>query len=404
MDLISGQPFWLFKNGILHSYETMDEDLKTDVVIMGGGITGALTAWHLVNAGFEVIVVEKRHIGMGSTSASTALLQYEIDTMLTDLIQMIGEKKAVRSYLACVEAIYKVQEIVKALRQPLGFGLKKSLYYASVNKDLPALESEFEARRKAGIKVDWWDREMLRDKFPDLKKNGAILSHDGAQVDPYQLTHAIFQKLIKEKKAKVFDAVKVTEMQTNARGVKVQLENGRHISAKKLVVASGYESQNYLTKQVVRLHSTYAIISKPIEKSGELWHQNAMLWESARPYLYLRATEENRVLIGGKDEMFKSAVKRDKLLARKSKELEKQARKMFPELNFIKDFEWCGTFAETHDGLPFIGQVDEWDNTYFLLGFGGNGILFSVIGAEIITDLLQRKKNSDAEIFSFERL
>src|SRR5690606_35739847 len=124
MDLISGQPFWLFKNGILHSYETMDEDLKTDVVIMGGGITGALTAWHLVNAGFEVIVVEKRHIGMGSTSASTALLQYEIDTMLTDLIQMIGEKKAVRSYLACVEAIYKVQEIVKALRQPLGFGLK----------------------------------------------------------------------------------------------------------------------------------------------------------------------------------------------------------------------------------------------------------------------------------------
>lgn len=404
MDLVSGQPFWFYKNGFVTSYEAVEKDLKAEVVIMGGGITGAIVAWHLSNAGFDVVVVEKRHIGMGSTSASTALLQYEIDTMLTDLIPLIGEKKAVASYLACVEAIYKVQKIAKSLATPVDFALKKSLYYASVKKDISSLKKEFKARKDIGIDVEWWDKDSLKAKFPGLKKSGAIWSNDAAQMDPYRFTHAVFEEIAKKNAVRIFDTVAVTKMATNRSGVKLKLDNGSIISAKKLIVASGYESQNYLSKTVIRLHSTYAIVSKPMDRGGELWHQNALLWESARPYLYLRTTNDQRVMIGGKDEMFKSAVKRDKLFNAKSRGLQKQADKMFPELNFIKDYEWCGTFAETHDGLPFIGKVKEWDNTYFILGFGGNGILFSIIGAQIIDDLLHGKRNPMAEIFSFDRI
>lgn len=67
-----------------------------------------------------------------------------------------------------------------------------------------------------------------------------------------------------------------------------------------------------------------AIVSKPMPEKKELWYGNALLWESARPYLYLRTTEDHRVLIGGKDEMFQSAIKRDKLLNRKSRELKRR--------------------------------------------------------------------------------
>jgi glycine/D-amino acid oxidase-like deaminating enzyme len=403
MDLLSGQPYWFFKNGVLSSFPALSEHMQTDVAIMGGGITGALLAWTLTEAGIPVIVIEKRHIALGSTSGSTALLQYEIDTPLTELIKLVGKKDAVRSYKLCVEAIYKVQEIVKSLGKDVNFSLKDSVYYASKKDDLPDLKMEFQERKAQGIDVEWWEQDELRSYFPALKKSAAILSHDAAQLDPYKMAHVLLNASI-AKGAKVYDTVKVDVINHPKKGVTLHLDNGSQIQAGKLIIASGYESQDYISKKVTRLHSTYAIVSKPIIQDRPLWYKNALLWESARPYLYLRTTEDNRILIGGKDEMFQSARKRDKLLYSKSKQLAAAAMKMFPDLPFAIDYEWCGTFAETADGLPFIGSVSEHPNTYFALGFGGNGILFSVIAADIIRDAITGRKNTDALIFRFDRV
>ena len=96
--------------------------------------------------------------------------------------------------------------------------------------------------------------------------------------------------------------------------------------------------------------------------------------------------------------------KRDKLIAAKTKKLTTDFQKIFPHINFIPEFSWTGTFGSTKDGLPFIGPYKKLPNSYFALGFGGNGITFSLIAAEIIASLLNGKKNPDAAIFSFERM
>ena len=103
MDLRSHSPYWLLKNGLMTNYPSLSSDHRTDIAIMGAGISGALVAWHLCRAGFDVTVVDKRHVGMGSTAASTALLQYEIDTPLYRLISIAGERQAIRSYQLCAE-------------------------------------------------------------------------------------------------------------------------------------------------------------------------------------------------------------------------------------------------------------------------------------------------------------
>ncbi|HJU46442.1 MAG TPA: FAD-dependent oxidoreductase, partial [Chitinophagaceae bacterium] len=87
MDLRSDYPFWLLDQGIIRSYPSLADDIHADIIIMGAGISGALAAWYLCHAGFKVVIVDKRHVGMGSTAASTALLQYEIDTPLAELIE-----------------------------------------------------------------------------------------------------------------------------------------------------------------------------------------------------------------------------------------------------------------------------------------------------------------------------
>lgn len=78
--------------------------------------------------------------------------------------------------------------------------------------------------------------------------------------------------------------------------------------------------------------------------------------------------------------------------------------KGFPAINFITEFSCTGTFGSTKDGLPFIGTYKKLPNSYFALGFGGNGITFSLIAAEIIADMVTGNKNRDVNIFSIERV
>jgi glycine/D-amino acid oxidase-like deaminating enzyme len=118
----------------------------------------------------------------------------------------------------------------------------------------------------------------------------------------------------------------------------------------------------------------------------------------------MRSTKDNRILIGGRDEKYYNPNRRDKLIAKKSKQLVRDFQKLFPSVEFKSEFSWTGTFGSTIDGLPFIGPYSASPRTYYALGFGGNGITFSVIAADMILDMLLGKKNDDAAIFSFDRV
>lgn len=91
MNLHSTSPYWLLRHGIINSYPSLNADLKIGIIIIGAGISGALVANQLCKAGYNVVIVDRRHAGMGSTAVSTSLLQYEIDKPLHQLIGL--EKK-----------------------------------------------------------------------------------------------------------------------------------------------------------------------------------------------------------------------------------------------------------------------------------------------------------------------
>ncbi|MER0441660.1 FAD-dependent oxidoreductase [Emticicia sp. W12TSBA100-4] len=400
MDLRTEEPFWLMRSGIIQSFPSIKKSANTEVVILGGGITGSLIAFYLAKAGISAILIDKRKIGMGSTCASTALLQYEIDTPLQELQGYVGFENAARSYQLCIEAITKIEKIVKELNVEVGFSKRRSFYYASNKSDAKELPKEYELRKQVGIDLEYWEEEEIKNKF-GFSASAALMSKDGAQIDAYSFTHHLLDYAQKNG-VKVFDDSEVTEIIHHKNSVELTTKYGLKIDAKKLIIASGYESQQFLSKKIVQFNSSFAIVSEPFEQK-ELWLDNCLIWETARPYLYLRTTDDNRVLIGGKDEEFYNPQKRDALNDKKAMQLEKEFNKLFPDLLFRTDFKWAGTFAETKDGLPYIGAVDERPNTYFAMGFGGNGIVFSLLAAEIIRDELTGKQNNDAKIFGFDR-
>ena len=401
MDLRTESPFWLMRSGIVRSYPSIKQSYTTDVAIMGGGITGALIAFHLNKAGIPAILVDKRKIGMGSTCASTCLLQYEIDTPLGKLAEMVGKRKAEQSYLMCIEAIDKIHQITKSLKTDVGFSFKKSFYYASGNKDVEEINSEYALRKEIGIALELLTNDDIKQLFPFAAPAG-LLSEAGAQIDAYCFTHELLEESIKNG-LDVFDSTEVTDINYNKTGVELKTSYGEIIKARKLIIACGYESQTYVPKKVVDFNSSFAIVSEPIDMKRDFWHENCLIWETARPYLYIRTTDDGRILVGGKDEPFYNPEKRDLMTVNKGRLLRNAFIKKFPDIDFRTDFCWAGTFAETKDGLPYIGTITGQPHTYYALGFGGNGIVFSLIAAEMIRDNLTGKKHEGDDIFKFTR-
>jgi len=400
MNLYEQYPYWLIKNGLVTAYPSLKNDIHIDVAIMGAGISAALTAWQLRNSGLSVAVFDKNHAGMGSTAASTAFLQYEIDTPLSQLKNYMGEVDAVKSYKLCREAIYDIGNLCKSFKPAFDFHLKPSLQYASFKTHLADLKTEFDLRKKHGFKVEWLEKAEIIKTF-GFDAPGAIYSKDGGEVDAYLLTHALL-KSFREAGHKVYNNTPVNHIEHTRQGVTLHTGNNLTIKAKKLVIACGYESLNYVPKKIAEINSTYAMVSEPIPDEF-FWYKNSLIWETATPYMYFRVVSENRILIGGRDDPFHHPHIPPSVISKKTEMLRHAFLKKMPHIPLVPDFKWAGAFASTKDGLPYIGTIPEHPNTYFALGFGGNGITFSVIAAGIIHDLILNKKNENAAIFRFNR-
>lgn len=400
MDLHSGLPFWLVKSGLPYNYHPLQKNTKADVVILGGGISGALMAHSLTEAGIDCIVLDARTIGLGSTVASTALLQYELDVPLTELKEKVGMANASRAYHLCKESIDSLAIISEKLNAD-NFQKRDSVYFAAVKKDEKFLKEEYALRKEQGFKVRYLDAVELKANY-GFDAPGAIVSRHGAEVNAYLFTHQLLQNCI-AKGVQVFDRTGAVKIKHEKSGVRLTTGDGFIVNAKKLVYATGFESTNYISQKVADLHATYAIISENLTEDINFWKDEALLWNTADPYLYMRTTADKRIICGGRDEKFYNPVKRDKLIKSKTRQLAKDFQKLFPGIPFKAEFSWAGVFAATKDGLPYIDTYKKLPNSYFALGFGGNGITFSQIAAEIITDFIKGKENKDASIFSFDR-
>lgn len=401
MKLKSNEPFWLVKNGTPYTYPSLRKDLQTDILIIGAGITGSLIAHRCMSLGFKTVLMDRRDVCNGSTSATTSMLQYEVDTQLQDLIELIGKDGAVKSYKACSDAIDQLEKLCKEIKSTCGFKKKQSLYYAAWKKDVEKLEKEYGTRRSNGFAVKWCSANEIKNTFGIDDSYGGILSKQGASMDAYTFAQDLIQYNAK-RGLEVYDKTDVSKVNYKSTGITAKTEHGNTIRAKKIIYCNGFESVEIIKDKFVDLLSTYAIVSEKIDHISQELNQT-LIWNTANPYLYMRTTDDNRILIGGEDEEFVDAKKRDELLNKKADKLEKQFQKLMPKVPFHTDYSWAGTFGSTKDGLPYIGAHPNFPSAYFVLGFGGNGITFSVSGMDMVESWLRKEEHPLAEYFKFRR-
>ncbi|MDO8544688.1 MAG: FAD-dependent oxidoreductase [Opitutaceae bacterium] len=402
LDLHTGKPLWLEHTPAPLRRRRLRRDLTCDVAVVGAGITGALVAHQLLAAGLRVVMLEKSDAGHGSTAASTGLLLYQPDSSIAEITRRHGRHAARRVYQLGRKAIQELGALARELDPACGWNARRTLYLASDQHHAAFLRAEEQRTRAIGFPVQRLSGRTLRKRYA-LEFPAALFAPGSAQVHAFAFARAVLRDCLRDRRFQLFQQTRVRSIRENQISVTLTTAEGRRVRARQVVIAAGYESGRFVKSKLVQLHSTYAIASKPFPPAA-LEPLRCLMWETARPYFYLRTTADHRIVFGGEDEPFANASRRDRKRKQKTRRLEARLAALFPQLAFRAEYAWAGTFAETTDGLPCIGAATPGSRVLFALGYGGNGITFSQIAARLLRDACTGKDNPDAALFAFDRL
>lgn len=397
-DLRTGTPVWSLNP--THAVPTAGKLPKSaDVLVIGAGVSGALAADALVAAGLQVVIIDRRTPGAGSTAASTALLQFELDLPLSKLREDIGDAAAARAWRRSQQSVEILAARVRTLNISCDFRRRQALYLSGNVLSPTALETEAHLRRIAGLPSRFLPAATVKSMF-GISGRAGILSDGAAEVNPARLTAGLLRSVIR-RGAKVVAPVTVADVSPGEKSVTVHLEDGRALTAGHVVFATGYELAKGVPRRGHSITSTWSIATRP--QPEKLWPGRALIWEAADPYLYIRTTVDGRVICGGEDAEFDDEETRDRLLPKKAAKLAAKLAALIPGIDTTPELAWAGSFGDSKTGLPTIGPVPRMNRCHAILGFGGNGITFSAMAAEIISRSLQGLDDPDSDLFAFDR-
>jgi glycine/D-amino acid oxidase-like deaminating enzyme len=397
-NLRTGTPFWVKTPNSTAKADRHLPQKAFDTIIVGAGISGALTAEVLTRMGKSVLIVDRRPPVRGSTSASTAMIQHEIDVPLTQLQQKIGENTASAAWLRSAQAVRDLTDLSAALGLNCQMHQKSALYLAGDAMGAKALAREAAARNTIGIKAEYLSHTTLSERF-GLDRPAAILSDISASANPAQLTAGLLRTVL-TRNARIASPVEITDMAELASGVALATRQGEVLVAEHAVFCTGYEYLPQMETPSHRITSTWALASKPLRNLPS-WLRDTLVWEAADPYLYLRSDDYGRLIAGGEDEQAQNSNDDPAKLAAKATRIVQKLQNLIGVTVDKPDYVWSAPFGVTTDGLPIIDRVPGYDRIFTAMGFGGNGITFAMIASQNIAAAIAGKPVRDAEIFRY---
>ena len=400
LDLRSGRTIWERAAPPPSPADRLTGSIKADVVIVGSGITGSFIAERLTRAGRNVVVLDRNAPQTASTAASTALLLWELDAPMLKLEDRLGFEACAAVYRHSVDSVRGIAALVAHLGVSCGFAPRKSLYLAGNALDAADLREELRLRERAGIRGALLQAAELVATY-GLRGDAALVHGGSAEADPMALARGLMRAAVR-RGARVYSPVQVVAYDGSALSATVTTSEGFSIEAELLVLANGYEMPPFVQSNVSRVGSTWALATKP-QQMDVLWPDRALLWQASEPYLYMRTTARDEIIIGGEDEWCADAEERDRQIPAKVECLLEKLKALLPDAQLEVETAWAGFFSQTDDGLPLIGPVPSLPRCYAAFGYGGNGITFSALAASMIGAFVETGRHPLHEIVAIDR-
>ena len=385
----ASRPYWL-DPPVEAAFPPLAEDIETEILVIGGGITGVTTAWLLAREGRHVTLVERETIGARDSGHTTAHLTYMTDTRLSELIATFSRKQAQLAWQAGKEAMVLIRDAVESLSIDCGLGLVPGYLAAAEEADQSlegvSLRQEADLIRELGFDVGI-------DGVNPITGSTAIRFPDQMKFHPLKYLHALARDAVNHG-ARIFENTEVDGFEDEPRRVRAA---GHDLRYRKVVIATHVPLQGsantlgaafFQTK--LSLYSSYAVPARiPAAQVKEL------IWsDTADPFRYLRMEklgDSGLAIFGGEDH--KTGQEAD--TAARFTRLEQWLARWLPEA--VVTHRWSGQVVETVDGLPFIGESAE--NQFIATGFSGNGYTFGTAAAIMARDWVKGIDHPWTDVF-----
>jgi glycine/D-amino acid oxidase-like deaminating enzyme len=388
---VKEQPAW--KNfSERQEFPTLKKDERADVLIVGGGLAGIITAYMLNKEGKDVAVLEKEKVGSGATEYTTAFITQDIDTDLVDLVKMYGEDRARMVWESHGKAIDLIEDIVKAEKIDCEFMRCPSFVYTISEDGIEGLEKEVETANKLGFGHVSLSRENFK-----FKNYGAMETKNQAKFHPLKFLYRLAE-IVAERGVRVYEGSEAVSIEKHGEW-KVTDANGCSVIAHDLIVATYFPFNNpkptYFKKG---MYVSYAFEAKL--PKGQI--TEGLFWDDDNPYNYFRIDslggQFDRMVIGGQDH--RKEVKMDP--EKNYKALEDYMKEVFASVDYEIIRKWDGPILEPSDGLALIGET--YPQQYVATAFSGNGMTYSGVAGMLLTDLIMKKNNPWAKIYDPRRV
>ncbi len=323
---------------------------------------------------------------------------------MRDLGKRYGAAKASRIWQLSADAARDFVRTIRRLDHDCDLSRQDSVYYSQDGESVPELRREYEHRCRNGFKGDWLSAGALR-RLTGIAGRGAIRTRNNALFNPFEACLGLL-KAATSAGALIFERSPVLRIDHTRHRVDVVTARGT-INAAQVVIATGYATKGFqpLVGRFQLTH-TYVLATRPLTgvERRDLGLGDVMLWDTARPYHYVRWTADGRLLLGGADHPLVAGARRVTAFARGTRELRAYYDALMPALADVAiEYAWEGLFANTPDSLPYIGPHARYPRHQFALGYGGNGMTFGFLAARLLLERWQGLESRDHALFAFNR-
>ncbi|WP_413290392.1 FAD-dependent oxidoreductase [Bdellovibrio sp. HCB337] len=377
-------------------FPRLNSDIKTDVCVIGSGISGLTTAYLLLQKGFQVAVIDKESFGNCETGFSTAHITSALDDRFAQLRRWHGDDGLRLAYESHHEAIKLIERIVRDEHIECEFEKVDGYLFQGEPNSTGPLDVELEAIHAAGFT----DVKLL-DRAPvSFFESGPCLQFPNqAQFHPLKYLQGLL-RVIRRSGGEVYQQTKAVEVKGGPLAF-VKTEQGFKISCRHIVVATNVPINDLVTMHTKEAaYRTYVIGMKVPQ--GEV--TPALFWDTEDPYHYVRiervpGQDYDLLIVGGEDHRVGQNDNPQRLYLN----LEDWTRLRLGLTGEIV-YRWSGQIIEPIDGLAYIGRNpgDE-DNVYIASGDSGNGITHGSVAGMILSDLIAGQVNPWASLYDPRR-
>lgn len=363
------------------SFQDKIKESHWDVVVIGAGLAGILTAYYLQRSGKKVVVIEAKTIASGQTERTTAKITSQHGLKYMKLIKNIGEEKARLYAAANEEAISQYAKLIKMKEIDCQFQRTDAYLYSTVG--VAELQKEAEAAKRLGIEAEF----VIDTELPFLIKGGVRFLNQ-AQFSPLEFIKGIAKEL------HILEHTLVTEVKEHW-----VITNKGILTADDIVIATHYPMKNIPGFYFLREHQERSYVlalsgCKPMKNMYYSIDKNGLSFRQAGEYL----------LLGGGGHRTGHSFEQKEMECQNPYEfLRKEAKKYFTEAKEVS--HWAAQDCMPHDGIPFIGKYSVFTpHLYVATGFQKWGMTSSMVAARLISDEICGKENVYKNLFTPQRL